>query len=197
MSFLLPPLGDAVPQRGNAFSRGLGRSILRLGRFRVEGTLPNLPQLVGIVVPHTSNWDFVFMMAFALASGLRVNWLGKHTLFRGPLGALWRWLGGFPVDRAAQNGVVEATTALFRQQSRCVLGLSPEGTRQAVTRWRTGFYYIAQAAGVPILLVVLDLQRRVIGFGPLVTPTGDVEADLEVMYAWYTDVLGYHPLQKR
>lgn len=192
----LPHLGDALPQRGNAFSRGLGRAILRIGGFRFEGAMPNRPRFIGIVVPHTSNWDFVVMMSFALATGLRVSWLGKHTIFRGPLGRLWRWLGGIPVDRSAPQGVVEATTALFRQQPRCVLGLSPEGTRKAVTRWRTGFYHIALAAGVPILLVVLDLKRRVIGFGPLVTPTGNLEADLEAMYAWYAGVLGYHPLQK-
>ncbi len=161
--------------------------------WRFEGAPPNLPKLIVIVAPHTSNWDFVVAMAAALALDLRVHWLGKHTIFRRPFGAILRRLGGIPVDRSARQGVVAQVVEAFRAHDRFVLGLSPEGTRKKVARWRTGFYNIARAANVPILAVALDFERKRIVIGPLFKATGDLEGDVEKMRAFFAPIKGKRP----
>ena len=103
-------MAQGLPRRGNGFSRALGRGVLRLFGWRLVGDLPEVPKLVAIGVPHTSNWDFVFGMSAIFALGVRVNWLGKHTLFRWPLGGLMRWLGGVPVERSSSAVAVPAAS---------------------------------------------------------------------------------------
>lgn len=193
----LPALGEALPRRGNVFSRAVGTGILRAFGWRLEGTLPDVPKVLGIGAPHTSNWDFVFGIAAVLALGLRANWIGKHTLFRWPVGGLMRWLGGIPVDRTHAQGLVEQAVAMFDSRDRLVLGIAPEGTRKKVERWKTGFYHIAHGAGVPILPFYWDYRRKVLGFGPPLVPSGDLDADLERIYAFYTRVHGRHPLEMK
>ncbi len=167
--------------------------VLSMMRFRIEGTTPNLPKFVIIGAPHTSNWDFVVAMAAGLALGLEFHWLGKHTIFRGPLGRLWRAMGGIPVDRSAGQGIVEQVLDEMNARDRFILGLSPEGTRRKVDRWKTGFYRIARGAGVPILMVYLDFERRVVGLGDLFEPTGDLEGDIERMRAYFARFPGKRP----
>jgi 1-acyl-sn-glycerol-3-phosphate acyltransferase len=192
-----PALGDALPRRGNGLSRALGAGLLRVFGWRIEGTLPDEPRLLGIGAPHTSNWDFVFSIAAMLALGLRANWIGKHTLFRWPLGGLMRWLGGIPVDRTRSRGFVEQVVGMFNSRDALLLGIAPEGTRKKVDRWKTGFYHIAHGAGVPILPIYWDYGRKVLGFGPPITPTGDLKADLERIYAFYARIHGRHPLEMK
>jgi 1-acyl-sn-glycerol-3-phosphate acyltransferase len=145
------------------------------------------------VAPHTSNWDFVVGLAAMLALGLDVRWLGKNTIFRPPFRALLQWLGGIPVDRRAADDVVEHAVAAFRDRERLFLGLAPEGTRKKVRRWKSGFYRIAQGAGVPILLAALNYRTRAVELGPLFVPTGDYEADLEVMRSRFSKAMARHP----
>lgn len=183
-------LGDALPKSGGPLSRAFGRGLLRLIRWRVEGDLPNIPKCVIIVAPHTTNWDFVVGIAAKIALGLRAEWLGKHTLFRPPFGALMRWLGGIPVHRDQPQDVVAASVRRFAECDRLVLGLSPEGTRKTVTRWRSGYYHIAEGARVPIVPVAFDWSRRTLAIGPLVTPSGDMNADLGVLDAFYAPARG-------
>ncbi|MDX1547110.1 MAG: lysophospholipid acyltransferase family protein [Rhodothermales bacterium] len=190
---VLPPLGDAVPQRGNAFSRWFGRTLLRLLGWRVVGEVPNIPKCVVIGAPHTSNWDFVVAMGAKLGMGIDVRFLGKDTLFRPPLGWLMRRLGGTPVDRSVPRGAVAQAVAQFEQHERFYLGLSPEGTRKRVEQWRTGFYHIAHAAGVPILPFYFDFPSRTFGLGPLVHPTGDLGADVARLRAFYAPFTGKNP----
>lgn len=155
------------------------------------GEVPDLAKAVIIVAPHTSNWDFPVGVAAMLALDLKLTFLGKHTLFEGPLAPLMRGLGGIPVDRSHPGaGVVEEMAARFRAADRLLLALSPEGTRTAVDRWKTGFYRIASAAGVPIVAVALDWARREIRFGPVLTPSGDLEADLAVFREFFADARG-------
>jgi len=189
----IPALGDALPRRGNRASRGIARLILSLLGWRIRGALPNLPRMVLIGAPHTSNWDFVVAMATAYALGVRVSWVGKIELFRPPLGMLFRWLGGVPVDRSASSGFVEQMVAEFRRRRQFVLALAPEGTRRAVTTWRTGFYYIAAGAGVPIVLVTFDSGRRLLHLGPALTPSGDITADMARIRSLYAGILGSGP----
>jgi 1-acyl-sn-glycerol-3-phosphate acyltransferase len=112
------------------------------------------------------------------AVGLRLNWLGKHTMFFWPAKYLLRWLGGEAVDRSTPAGVVDAAIERFRGASQWVFGVSPEGTRKLTTEWKTGFYRIATGAGVPILPVALDYHRRVLAIGALMWPSGDTDADI-------------------
>jgi len=181
------------PRSGNAFSRALGRLVLAAARFRITGELPRIPKFVVCVAPHTSNWDFVIGYAAKLVVGLRASWLGKKGLFRGPLGPLFRALGGIPVDRTTARGAVGQAARQFVESPALVLGVAPEGTRRRVDRWRTGFYHIAADAGVPILPVALDWGRRTVRIGEPFPPTGDEERDLVALQRMFVDVRGKVP----
>ena len=146
--------------------------------WRVEGEFPDIPRMVLIVAPHTSNWDFLTGLWVKLAMRMGGRFVGKHTLFRGPLGVFMRWLGGVPVDRSAAAGFVEETARVVRESDRMTLVVAPEGTRKRSDKWKSGFYRIAVAAGVPIFPVGFDYRRKVIRFDPLFHPTGDYEKDL-------------------
>lgn len=190
---LVPELGPNVPRQGGALTAAVGRLALRLVRWRFEGGVPDVARAVLIVAPHTSNWDFPLGLAVKFALRLRVNWLGKHTIFRHGLGHVWRPLGGIPVDRRAAAGVVSQVLAEFRRRDRLLLGVAPEGTRKQVPQWKSGFYRIAQAAGVPIVPVAFDYSRRVIVFFPLFEPTGDYDADLARLQSLYSAAMAYRP----
>ncbi|HVA58314.1 MAG: 1-acyl-sn-glycerol-3-phosphate acyltransferase [Gemmatimonadaceae bacterium] len=186
----VPDIGDALPRSGGSISRALGRGVLGLLGWRIEGTLPNVAKAVVIVAPHTSNWDFVIGIAAKFALGLRAAWLGKNTLFRGPLGPVMRWLGGIPVDRSKPHDVVAQTVARFAGSERLVLGISPEGTRKAVARWRMGFYHIACGAAVPIVPVAFDWSRHALVIGPPLVPSDDPDADLAALAACFAPARG-------
>jgi len=186
----LPVLGPEIPRTGGPISRTVGRLALRVLGFRVEGSIPNLPKFVLIVAPHTSNWDFPVGIGAKLALALDAMWFGKDTIFRFPFGRILRAVGGMPVDRSASNDVVQQVTAEFTKRKRLVLALAPEGTRKRVKRWRTGFYHIAHAAGVPIVPVALDWQARKIRIlAPFVT-TGAVDADIAALRQLFEGMKG-------
>jgi 1-acyl-sn-glycerol-3-phosphate acyltransferase len=128
-----------------------------------------------------------------MALGLRLHWMGKHTLFRPPFGRAMRWMGGVPVDREATRGVVAQLVEEFERRERFLLGIAPEGTRSRVTRWKTGFYRIAHRAGVPIVPVGLDWGTQAVRLGDPFTPTGDMEADIQQLRAWFAPIVGKRP----
>lgn len=189
----VPTLGDELPRRGNRLLQTLAGSILRAWGWQFEGDLPNVSKAVAIVVPHTSNWDFVVGVLGVFAVGVRVSWLGKHTIFRPPWGGLMRWLGGIPIDRRSSAGVVEQIVELFDSSDALLLGLSPEGTRRQVERWRTGFYHIAHGVGCVIVPIAFDYGSRTIRFGPPLMPTGAMEADLTELRRFFAGVQGRKP----
>ena len=190
----IPALGPAVPSRGGRLLRLAGRAVLALLGWRIEGEIPNIPRCVIIVAPHTSNWDFIIGLAALLALDLRVTWLGKHQLFRGPLGLLWRRVGGVPVDRSAPDGVVEQAAAVLAPPRSVFLAVAPEGTRRKVERWKSGFWRIARAAGVPIVPVAFDFRRRAVVFvGEPFTTTADYEADLAALQRRFSAEMARNP----
>lgn len=195
MAWTVPAIGNELPRRGNALSALLGRVAMRATGWRFEGDVPNLPKLVFIVAPHTSNWDFPVGIAAMFALGLRVTFLGKDTLFRGPAGVLMRWLGGVPVFRHAPRNVVDQTVDYIKATPRVALGLSPEGTRKKLPAWRTGFHYIARGAGVPIVPVALDYSTRTVRFYPLHHPAESVDDDLRLLGRHFSPAMAYHPAQ--
>ncbi|HEY8331821.1 lysophospholipid acyltransferase family protein [Pseudoxanthomonas spadix] len=176
----------------NRFTRWCGRSLLRLCGWRIAGELPDVPKLVMIVAPHSSNWDGLWGMAVKIACGFEVKVLGKAQLFWWPLGPLLRRLGAIPVDRANAGGVVRQAVDAIRAAPRIWFVVTPEGTRKRVEKWKSGFYKIAVSAQVPILLAYFHYPEKIVGLGPLFHPTGDAEADMAAIRAWYAPWMGKH-----
>ena len=184
---LLPP---RIPRRGNFFSRALGHALLALQRWRFEGEFPDEPKLLAIVAPHTSNWDFLVGISAVYALGLDVRFLAKHTLFNPWIGWLMRWFGGTPVVREAPQGLVGQVVELFERSPAVFLAVTPSGTRTLGTPWKSGFYHMAHSAGVPILPIAFDGERRLIRlFSPFRT-SGNYDADLPRLLALYAGIRG-------
>jgi 1-acyl-sn-glycerol-3-phosphate acyltransferase len=189
----VPELGPNVPSRGNAFSRWLGRTALAISGWHFEGTMPDLPKFVAIVAPHTSNWDFFVGVGAIFSLGIRISFLGKDSIFRGPAGLIMRWLGGIAVDRSVSRDRVAEMIDVFGSRERLVIGVTPEGTRKKVADWKTGFYHVAKGANVPILPVAFDYSRKTIVFFPPFKPTGEARADIESLKALYRPAMARHP----
>lgn len=192
------PAGDGMPspgppRRGNAVSVALVRLAERLTGWSRTGKLPIEGRFVVVVAPHTSNWDFLVAMFAMFAFGLRLSWLGKHSLFLPPFGWILRWLGGEPIDRGSADGIVGAAIDRFLRRPQFVLGVAPEGTRRRAGSWKTGFHRIALGAGVPIVPVWLDYRRRCIGMGQPIWPTADLAADLARLGAVFRREMALRP----
>lgn len=188
----LPALPPSMPQFAQNPWRRLCARILRSAGWRLAGELPDRPKLVLIAAPHSSWLDGVWGLLFRSALGADVSFMAKRELFVGPLGWLLRRLGGIPIERSAAHGVVEQMTARFARSERLWVGITPEGTRKRVDKWKNGFWHIARAAGVPILPVYFDYPTRTIGLGPLFQPTGNLDADLADLRAFYSPWRGKH-----
>ena len=162
--------------------------------WEVQGVIPDLPKMVMIGAPHTSNMDGVMAMATLTALGLRSGTMIKDSAFVGPLGAVLRWFGAIPINRRIAGGVVEQSVQAFNDAERLMLLIAPEGTRTSATEWKRGFWLIASAAHVPILPAAIDYQKKRITFGPAVVPTDDYAADLKKLLDFYRDFGGpRHP----
>ncbi len=181
------------PRRRAPVSRAVARLLLRLAGWRIEGELPACPKFVVIVAPHTSNWDFALGILGMFATSVRASWLGKHTIFRFPVAPVLRWLGGEPIDRSTRHGTVGVAVEHFRTREQWVLGLSPEGTRRRVDRWKTGFYRIALGAGVPIVPVAMDFRARELRIGSPVTPGPDEAAEVAKLRALFRKEMAKYP----
>jgi 1-acyl-sn-glycerol-3-phosphate acyltransferase len=171
----------------------LAKGFLRLTGWALEGARPTARSYLLIAAPHTTNWDLVYFLALAWAFGITPSWMGKHTLFRGPLGPVMRWLGGVPVQRARAGGLVSQMAQAFQRNPDLVLTVPPEGTRGRATHWKSGFYQIARAAKVPIVMGYLDYERRRGGLGPELVPGDDLRADMDEIRAFYADKRGKYP----
>ncbi|MBI0427102.1 lysophospholipid acyltransferase family protein [Psychrobacter sp. NG27] len=187
-------LGDNVPRRGNKFSPIIGSWILKTAGWRTVGEIPNISQAVVLALPHTSNIDGVYAIPSLFALDLKISIMAKHTLFKLPvLSQLLYWMGVIPINRTDKGSVLQASIDKFKTGQPLFLGLAPEGTRQYTESWKTGFYYLAVGAGVPILPVAMDYNTKEIRFMPLVYPSGDIEADLPKIYAQYRGVIPRYP----
>jgi 1-acyl-sn-glycerol-3-phosphate acyltransferase len=190
MRRLHPSLPPSAPRNGGPASRWIGRCVLRLGGWRMTGEFPDVERMIIIVAPHSSAWDAIWAIGLKLALGLDVAFMGKRELFRGPLGWLLRKLGGFPVNRASTDGVVEQVAARYREHPRLWVALAPEGTRRRVEHWKSGFWRIARAAEVPVLCVYFHYPERIIGIGPLLQTSASLEDDMARIRAFYAPWLG-------
>lgn len=180
---------------GRGPSYWLGKAWLAAFGWKIEGSAPaGVRKAVVVAAPHTSNWDFPFTLAAGAVLGVRMSWLGKASLFRGALrGRFMRWLGGIAVDREKRTDVVKTVVELLSKEEELFVVLSPEGTRGQAARWKTGFYHMAVGANVPLVLGYLDYGKKTAGFGAVFWPTGDIDADMREIRAFYKDVTAKHP----
>jgi len=173
--------------------RMLAEAFLRLTGWKSEGSEPQAKKFVLLAAPHTSNWDLAYLLAIAVRFDVTPHWMGKHTLFRGPMGWLMRRLGGIPIRRHLRENVVEQMTRAFEEHDEFCLTIPPEGTRGRAPHWKSGFYHIARSADVPIVFGYLDYASKRGGLGPEFRPTGDLKADMDVIRAFYAGIRGKHP----
>ncbi|MFW5332271.1 lysophospholipid acyltransferase family protein [Hydrogenophaga sp. ZJX-1] len=181
----------------NALLRGFSLAFLKMTGWTIEGSLPpQATRSVFIAAPHTSNWDLPYTLMVAFALRLNPYWMGKQSIFRAPFGGLMRWLGGIPVNRAQSSNLVAASAqAIAEADGPLQLIVPPEGTRSKTRYWKTGFYYIAQTARVPIVMAYMDYATKRSGLGPLFQPTGDIEADMAAIKAFYAPFKGKNAAQ--
>ncbi len=173
----------------------IARLFLRINGWEAEGGRPVERSFVLVAAPHTSNWDLPYLLAFGLMYDIRISWMGKHTLFRGPMGWIMRALGGIPVRRDRRNNLVDQMAEQFAARDDLVLVIPPEGTRSYAAHWKSGFYRIAERANVPLVLSFLDYERCRGGFGTVLVPSGDLREDMDQVRAFYADKKGKFPDQ--
>ncbi len=175
------------------YKRILAKGILKLIGWKAVGEVPDTPKYVMLGYPHTSNWDVPIGLLIFIALGVRVHWVGKHTLFKKPFGWFIKKIGGIPLNRSTTKNFVQQVIDIFNDADELVLTVATEGTRQKTDAWRTGFYYIAAGANLPIATGFLDYSKKTGGFGPLVKPSGDFEADFKIFKNFYSGIQGKHP----
>jgi len=169
--------------QGNHFFHLLGRLYFRLMGFRIIGEIPDIPKMVIAAAPHTSNLDGIFLVCTMWQLRIRLVWMVKKEILWGPLGWLIRALGGMAIDRSASFNTVEQAVHHIHQTEEILLVVAPEGTRKKTSYWKTGFYWIAHDANIPILCAVLDYQNKVLDLtAPPIYPTGDIETDMEKIW---------------
>jgi 1-acyl-sn-glycerol-3-phosphate acyltransferase len=181
----------------NTVLRWFSIGFLKATGWKVQGQLPaNGRKSVLIAAPHTSNWDLPYTLMVAFALRLNVYWMGKQSIFKPPFRGVMLWLGGIPIQRESSNNVVEASIAAIQNADGPVqLIVPPEGTRSKARYWKTGFYYIALGANVPIVMAYMDYARKESGLGPVFEPTGNIEADMARIQAFYQPFTGKNPDQ--
>ena len=163
------------PRRCNPLAQLLGQLVLSVFGWRKAGQVPSARNIVIIAAPHTTNWDFIFLLAAAYSFGISVNWLGKDSLFRSPLGPILRFLGGVPVDRSKRNNLVQSLSAQIEHGS--------------------GFYRIAEAAQIPLVCGYLDYQKKEAGLGLAFLPS-DLSQDMNRIREFYEPIVGKYPENK-
>ena len=168
-------LGEKLPKSGNFLTRYIGRAIFRISGWRVEGEFPNRGKAIVALVPHSSNIDFLLTIAFIWATGMKASFLIKHTVFWYPLGNIIRALGGIPVDRSQQNGLVRDVKRQFQDKSKLILGIPPSGTRRPVSEWKDGFARIAAAAKGPVVPAVLNYRTKTVRLAPLIEGVTEIQ----------------------
>ncbi len=184
MTETIPPIPPNAPQFGGNFMRACGRFGLRILGWRLAGEIPNLPKVVLIGAPHTSNWDFVLAMLCGMATGVKFSYLMKKEAFFWPFRSFFLYLGGIPIDRKSTNDIVPQLGQWFKTHQKVWLAITPEGTRSDVRRWKTGAVRIAWEAKAPLVLVAWDQSSKTMHIGKTWQPTGNFEEDIETIRSY-------------
>ncbi|OTG92310.1 1-acyl-sn-glycerol-3-phosphate acyltransferase [Acinetobacter sp. ANC 3813] len=199
-----PTLPEQVPARGSAFSKQLFKKLFLAQGWSFEGNFPNLPKAVAIISPHTSNIDAWHGFTALLGLGIQITIFGKHTLFETPLKPLLEWIGVIPVDRGNAQGLTKQISDIIQAKDKIWIGMAPEGTRKQAEKIKSGFYYIAYEAQIPIVMFSFDYEHKIIHCLGVFQPTGNYEQDLEQILQLYEGKFSpknpdwlAKPLQKR
>lgn len=185
-----------VAPRCSRAAHWFGRLVMWLAGWRVEGEVPPANKMIVIAAPHTSNWDLIFLLGAAFTLNLSINWLGKDSLFRGPLGLILRFTGGIPIDRSRSNNMVSNLAQDIRDGDGCAIVVPPSGTRGYTEYWKSGFYWIAKEADIPLVCGYLDYARKVAGLGLSFVPSDSVKADMDRLRAFYEPIAAKFPAKK-
>ncbi len=180
-------------KRSGNFKFLLGKSWMKFKGWEFEGELPPQGKFLLVCGPHTSNWDFIYLLAIMFMLRIKVSWMGKHTLFKKPFGKVMRWLGGIPIDRRSAHGVVDQIVDHYNENENLIIAVTPEGSRRKRDHWKSGFYHIANKAQVPLLLGYADYANKKAGTGLSFIPTGKVKQDMDIIRNFYKDIRGDHP----
>ena len=183
-----------TPLITNLFRTGAGL-VLKLLGWKISGNLPDARKFIIIAYPHTSNWDVPITLAICLMFRLRIHWMGKSTLFRGPMGPVMKWLGGIPIYLHESRNMVQQTIDAFNNADELIIVIAPEANRAYVEEWKSGFYHIAVGAGLPIVLGFLDFSRQEGGYLDTFQPTGDIDRDMVRIKSQYLGIKGKYPEQ--
>jgi 1-acyl-sn-glycerol-3-phosphate acyltransferase len=168
--------------------------LYKLFGWKTVGSFPkDLKKYVLIAAPHTHWQDFPLGVAIKFAEGLPANYIGKASLFKPPFGFIFRWLGGTPIDRSQSTNKVDAIVNIYNSRENFILALSPEGTRKKVDKWKTGFYYIAKGANVPIVMITFNFKDKEVKISEPFYTTDDMEKDFNSFYKFYEGVHGKIP----
>jgi len=171
----------------------IGRLWMWIFRWDVVGQIPAGEKFIIIGAPHTSNWDFPIGLSASYILRLKVSWIGKDTLFKKPFGGVMRQLGGIAINRDSQHGVVDQIANQLRESDKLAIAMAPSGTRRKRDYWKSGFYWIAFKAQVPILCSYLDYGHREVCLGLCIVPTGNVKEDMDRIRDIYEGVQGKYP----
>ncbi len=168
--------------------------LITLWGWKIKGEFPeDVKKYIAIAAPHTHWLDFPLGVLFRSVVGKDIKFLAKSSLFKGPFGWFFKWTGGYPIDRSKSNNKVDTIIEVFNNNTELALAISPEGTRQKVDKWKTGFYYIAKGAGIPIIMVTLDFGSKTLKISPPLYPGEDKDKDFDKMYAFYKSSIGKVP----
>lgn len=166
--------------------------LMWLFKWKIQGNFPeNIRKFIIVVAPHSSNWDFVVGVMVRGAVGFRARYLAKASLFRFPFGFIFRALGGIPVDRKTSHKMVDQIAWEVEKHKSFILAITPEGTRKKVLKWRTGFYFIAEKAGIPLVPAQLDWENRQVNFLEPFYPTGNIDKDLPQIQSLFEKIRGF------
>ena len=182
-----------LTQEPHRATQWLGALILKMTGWRVDGIKPDISRSVIIAAPHTSNWDFFYLLAAAASLKVKIHWLGKSSLFWGPLGPIMRGLGGIPVDRSKPNQLVAQLAKRFQETASLHLVIPPSGTRGFTEHWRSGFYHVAREADVPVIFGFLDYSKKLAGISLPQPMTGNVRLDMDGVRQFYRGIVGRYP----
>ncbi|WP_164118213.1 lysophospholipid acyltransferase family protein [Sphingorhabdus sp. Alg239-R122] len=185
--------GDASPSLLSRFMRRALLWFYRRQKWTAVGEIPEPRRFVIVAAPHTSNWDFLYFIGLTGALGIHSHFMAKSSLFKWPFRNFLLQMGGIPVKRKSSHNYVQQMIDEFGRRDEFILTIAPEGTRSNVKQWRTGFYHIAHGAGVPIVVGMMDYGKKTGGLGAVVMPTGDYEADMKKIGAFYNSVTPRHP----
>jgi 1-acyl-sn-glycerol-3-phosphate acyltransferase len=175
------------------FSKFFWNGVRKFLGWKIEGIdILQIPKALVVVGPHTSAFDVIIGLFTRGSQGADIRFMGKHTLFKPPFGFIFRWLGGVPVDRTKNSNLVDSIADYFNSHTEFKIAMAPEGTRQKVERLKSGFYYMAKKANVPIVPVTFDFEKKIVTYHPAFMPSDNLQADHDRVWAIFKGVPGYH-----